>query len=216
MGSLHCAGMCGPLVLMTPVVGSTRQSFLASRLLYHAGRILIYMVIGVVFGLIGESIVFAGFQRWLSIAVGVSMILALFFGRFLKAKLWRIPALAKSLIGGSLRKNSYQSVFALGAANGLLPCGLVYMAATASAATGSARHAAFAMFLFGLGNVPMLLAISMAGKRFNFSARPWLQKLAPVAVAAVALLLILRSDPISLLQGAAGPAHCPACARVAN
>src|SRR3954469_14309814 len=77
MGSLHCAGMCGPLVLMTPVVGHSRASRVASRVLYHLGRITTYALIGLLFGMIGKSIVFAGLQRWLSLVVGMLMLVIL-------------------------------------------------------------------------------------------------------------------------------------------
>ncbi len=49
-GSLHCAGMCGPLSLALPVQHfSSVQKFLA-LLLYQAGRVITYSVIGLIFG----------------------------------------------------------------------------------------------------------------------------------------------------------------------
>ena len=59
VGSLHCAGMCGPLALALPVVGASRVSFTAGRLLYNAGRISTYAGFGVVFGLLGRSLALA-------------------------------------------------------------------------------------------------------------------------------------------------------------
>src|SRR5215212_5062528 len=149
MGSLHCAGMCGPLILMTPVVGNTRSSFFASRALYHLGRITTYAAIGLLFGLVGKSIILAGFQRWLSFIVGVLMLLILLLAIPLKAQLTRIPLAIKNLFGKFLRQRTYTSIFALGATNGLLPCGLVYMAATASTAAGSISSSILYMLLFG-------------------------------------------------------------------
>jgi sulfite exporter TauE/SafE len=210
-GSLHCAGMCGPLVLMTPVVGDTRSSFFASRLTYHAGRLTTYALIGALFGLIGESIVFAGLQRWLSISAGLLMILALFAAVPLKKRLTRIPIFVKSLFARFLQQRTFPSIFALGCTNGLLPCGLVYMAATASTAMAKVSASVLYMLLFGLGTLPVLLAISFAGTRVSLSRKPFLQKLAPIAVAAIALLLIVRGQPF-IAHASARPA-CPACAR---
>lgn len=204
--------MCGPLVLMSPVVGDSRASIAASRILYHVGRLTTYALIGLIFGLVGESLVLAGLQRWLSIIVGVLMLLILILAIPLKAQLTRAPLAIKSLFGRFLRQRSYRSIFALGAVNGLLPCGLVYMAATASIVAGSAIHAALYMFLFGLGTVPMLLAVSFAAVRLNFAKFPAMRKLTPIAVASVAILLIVRADPVSLLRGESGAAKCPMCA----
>lgn len=213
LGSLHCAGMCGPLVLLTPVAGCSRGAIMASRLFYHTGRIGVYALLGLLFGAIGESIVLAGFQRWLSIAVAAALILGIFASGPLQARVGRIPAFIKGLFGRFLREPGYKSIFALGATNGLLPCGLVYMAATASIARGSALQSMAYMTLFGLGTVPMLFAVSVAGRRFSFAKFPALQKLAPLAAVSIAILLIARADPLGWAQGDSGPARCPACAR---
>lgn len=211
-GSLHCAGMCGPLVLMTPVVGEGRRAFVFSRLLYHAGRVATYAMIGLLFGVVGESLVFAGLQRWLSILVGVGMLIAIIAAGPLKTQLWKMPLKLKSLFGVFLRTPSLMSVVALGAINGLLPCGLVYMAGAASIAAGGALDSLAYMTAFGAGTLPVMLTISLARNRIDFFARPWLQKAAPIAAAAVAALLIARAQPLSLLAGEPSPAHCPACA----
>jgi sulfite exporter TauE/SafE len=210
MGSLHCAGMCGPLILLTPVVGNMPSSILASRALYHLGRITTYTVIGLIFGLIGQSIILAGFQRWLSFIVGILMLTLLLLAIPLKSQLTRIPFSIKSLFAKFLRQRSYTSIFALGAANGLLPCGLVYMAATASIATGNIPQAAAYMTLFGIGTLPTLLAISFAGEHFNLRRFPALQKLGPVCAALVAVLLIARAQPKTLFAPQE-TVSCPAC-----
>ena len=211
MGSLHCAGMCGPLVLLTPVMGSSRQSILASRLLYHLGRLTTYMTIGLLFGLVGESIIFAGLQRWLSIIAGVLMLVAMLAVALFKSQTTRAPFAIKSIFGRFLHKRTVAAIFALGATNGLLPCGLVYMAATASIASGSVANSILYMALFGLGTLPMLLGISFAAARWTRSKFPALQKLAPIAVACIALLLIWRGNPISILRNDPAKASCPAC-----
>jgi uncharacterized protein len=204
--------MCGPLVLMTPVIGNTPGSIIASRALYHSGRIAVYVFLGLLFGVIGESLVLAGFQRWLSLTVGALMIVAILFAARIKAPLARIPLYLKSLFAEFLRKRTATSVFTLGAVNGLLPCGLVYMAATASISAGSISKSVASMALFGIGTLPMLVAISTAGRRLNCSRLPAIQKIMPLAVLAVAILLIVRSDPIHLFSGSSGKIKCPACA----
>jgi hypothetical protein len=196
---------------MTPVVGTTRASFFASRMIYHLGRIATYGLIGLLFGAIGQSIVFAGFQRWLSISVGVLMLFTLLFAVRVKAGLTRIPIALKSLFSQLLHRRSYSTILALGATNGLLPCGLVYMAATASIATGSSISAMLYMALFGLGTLPMLLVISIIGARFPAARIGVAQKLVPIAVASVAILLIVRGNPASLLLNSSSKSTCPLC-----
>jgi sulfite exporter TauE/SafE len=211
MGSLHCAGMCGPLVLLTPVVGRTRGSILASRLVYHAGRIAVYSLIGLLFGAVGRSIVFAGFQQWISLIAGASMLSALFLTIRFKANLTRVPVRLKSLFGSFIHKRSYFAIFTLGAINGLLPCGLVYMAATASMAQRNVSGAMAYMSLFGVGTIPILLAISFAGGRLPFARSAITQKLVPLTIAFVAILLIVRSDPASLIWKNGSHKTCPLC-----
>ena len=55
VGSLHCAGMCGPLALALPTTGNSRSSFVLGRLAYNSGRILTYCGLGAVFGLAGVT-----------------------------------------------------------------------------------------------------------------------------------------------------------------
>src|SRR4051812_5646429 len=77
VGSLHCAGMCGPLALALPATGSNASSFIAGQIAYNGGRILTYCFLGVVFGIIGQTLALAGLQRWVSLAVGVAIIAGL-------------------------------------------------------------------------------------------------------------------------------------------
>ena len=77
VGSLHCAGMCGPLALALPATGNTTPGYVLGRLAYNAGRIITYCALGIVFGLAGWTFLLAGLQRWVSIALGVA-VLAIF------------------------------------------------------------------------------------------------------------------------------------------
>jgi sulfite exporter TauE/SafE len=190
-GSLHCAGMCGPLALMLPVVGKGSAAFAVSRCVYNLGRVATYCVLGAMAGVFGEALAFAGFQRWLSLLAGFFLLAGLLFTRFSGTQFGvGLVAWIKSAFGSLLRKRSYSGLLALGAANGLLPCGLVYVAATAAATTAQVREAAEYMFAFGIGTLPMMLAIPLAGRslnsRFNF------QRVVPLSIALVAVILIFR------------------------
>ena len=81
VGSLHCAGMCGPLALALPPAGNTTPAYVLGRVAYNLGRIVTYCVLGLVFGLVGATLWLAGIQRWVSIALGVALLLGLFASR---------------------------------------------------------------------------------------------------------------------------------------
>jgi len=86
-GSLHCAGMCGPLALALPTASSQRAGLVLGRVAYNLGRVATYSLMGLIFGLAGHSVVLAGVQRWLSIALGLTVIAGWLGSRRLAASL---------------------------------------------------------------------------------------------------------------------------------
>ena len=194
VGSLHCAGMCGPLALALPPAGKTAFACLVGRLAYHLGRILTYALLGILFGILGRTLFLAGIQRWVSIALGVALLAGLIASR--KRVWWRpVNRLVDTLQGrmsSLLRQRSILSLITLGLLNGLLPCGLVYVAGTAATATGGLLSSVTYMAAFGLGTLPLMLAISLSGRLIPVPLRLKLARLIPVSVFLVASLLILR------------------------
>jgi sulfite exporter TauE/SafE len=194
VGSLHCAGMCGPLALAVPVTGNTGMGFITGRLAYNLGRIVTYCLLGLLFGLAGRTLVLAGIQRWASIALGLLLLIGLFSSRHLA--LWKpIIALVEQLkfrMSYQLRRRSLLSLVLLGLFNGLLPCGLVYVACAGATATGSWLAGVEYMAGFGLGTVPMMLGIGLSGRLIPFALRLQLRKAIPISVFVLACLLILR------------------------
>jgi len=193
-GSLHCAGMCGPLVLAMPATSSRFGAHLAGKLAYNTGRIVTYGALGLVFGLFGQLIGLAGFQRWISIAVGVAILLSLLAWPMRNATLLiaRPVGFLKSALGRLLKQHGLTAQFSFGLLNGLLPCGLVYVACAAAAATASVLSGLQYMLLFGLGTVPMMLGLGLVGQGINFKLQLRLRKLIPVSLGVMAALLILR------------------------
>jgi sulfite exporter TauE/SafE len=200
VGSLHCAGMCGPLALALPAAGNTASGYVAGRAAYNLGRVITYCLLGVVFGLLGKTLWLAGIQRWVSIALGLALLAGLFTSR--KLALWRPVTLSverlKLHMSTLLRRRSFAALAALGLLNGLLPCGLVYVACAGATATSDVLAGAAYMAAFGAGTVPMMLAIGLSGKLVPFSLRLKLQKAIPVSVFLLALLLILRGMSLGI------------------
>ncbi len=194
VGSAHCAGMCWPLALALPQTGNSRAKFFAGRLAYNLGRLITYCALGLVFGLFGKTFLLAGLQQILSIALGVALLAGLLLSR--RLALWKPVTLLvnqlKAKMSGLLRCRSFSALTVLGLLNGLLPCGLVYVAGAGAAATSGAVSGILFMAAFGAGTLPMMLALSLSGKLVPCSLRLRLLKAVPVSVCVLAALLILR------------------------
>ncbi len=194
LGSLHCAAMCGPLMLALPVPPGGPARFLAGRIVYQLGRIMTYCLLGVIAGLVGRSLLLAGFQRWISIALGMAILLGFFLSKkiSLAAPVVRLVTRLKTTMGTQLQRRSFTSLAILGLLNGLLPCGLVYVAMAGAVSRGGLVAGAGYMAMFGLGTLPMMAAISLSGKLFPAAVRLKLRSAIPVGVCLLAALLILR------------------------
>ncbi len=197
-GSIHCVGMCGPLVLALPSQKPWGR-FVYLRLLYHGGRIVGYVLLGIPAGLIGRSISLMGWQRALSIILGAALLLGVIAPsiggkgpRFIR---W-LSLLPEKLVlrfGHRFRiARSGKDYWLVGMLNGWLPCGLVYTAMAGAAASGSFSGALLYMALFGLGTVPMLFLTMFAGNWLGGSLQSIFRRIAPYAVGLIGLLLILR------------------------
>src|SRR5690606_21461289 len=159
--------------------------FVAGRFIYQGGRILTYCVLGFLFGLAGEGLHVAGLQRWTSIALGVALIAGAMVGTRLPALRLLAPGSEwlRRWMSACLRKRTFGSLAVLGLLNGLLPCGLVYVAGAGAIATGGVMESVGFMAAFGLGTVPTLLAISLSGRLIPLGARRRMLQLIPASVA---------------------------------
>jgi uncharacterized protein len=194
LGSLHCAAMCGPLLLALPVPAGGAGRFVAGRIIYQLGRVLTYALLGILAGVLGKSVFLAGLQRSLSVALGVAVLAGFFLSKKIavSAPAVRLVAALKNLFAAQLQRRDFLSLWLLGMLNGLLPCGLVY-AALANAATAKNISVAVAqMAVFGLGTLPMMLAIGLSGRMFPPALRLKLRSAIPVGICLLAALLILR------------------------
>ncbi len=199
LGSLHCLGMCGPLALALPGQSAARGRFVTGRIIYNSGRVITYTCMGIFSGLVGAVVRWAGWQQGLSIAVGVGILVAMFLGYRLLRQPWawlgrlQAPwAKLKIALAARMKNPSLPSLFGIGLLNGLLPCGLVYVALAAAATTGSTPQAMLYMAFFGLGTFPMMLAATLFAPIVQATFRIRMQRAIPVALATLAALFILR------------------------
>ena len=182
---VHCAPMCGGFVLgqvadnmaRVPAVRLCEWRRLRAGLLlpYHLGRLTTYAVLG---ALAASSVALVGrlpWFNWLS-----SLLMAAAAAIFLGQALTRSFSLGRHAPTASqswsrlilwltrrIGRNNAAGGYLLGLALGLLPCGFVYGAFFAAASAGSWDRGAAAMFCFGLGTVPVLVAIALAGHAAN-------------------------------------------------
>lgn len=194
LGSLHCIGMCGPIALAVPVTGGGRQQRIMSRAIYNAGRIATYALLGLLCGTFGFGLKLAGMQQTVSIVAGsLVMLMALFSTNIIERYTGKFfSAFKGKFIGKLFRQKNYRSVFLIGAVNGLLPCGFVYIALTASVATQHAITGALFMALFGAGTTPLMFATGMAGQFLGNRLRAKLARAVPAFTLALGAIMILR------------------------
>jgi sulfite exporter TauE/SafE len=193
-GSLHCAGMCGPIIWIMPFqVFSGIQKMLAIAL-YHIGRISVYALMAVVLHSFKE-LFNPRVQQYVSVFSGVLLLIAGIItfvpGHNIKFKLpWSEPV--KKMLGKVIGNPGLGAIASAGVLNGLLPCGLVYMALSATMSMPTAAGAAILMYIFGVGTMPMLVGITLLKSRMNFVKGVNIKRFAPVIVFSFGLLFVLR------------------------
>ncbi len=221
LGSFHCVGMCGPIALSLPLKNNNWQK-VSGALFYNSGRIVTYCVFGFVFGIIGKSFVLFGYQQWLSIFLGLVIILFILlpkkFSSFKnKNVILDFFGKVRYSIGFLFKQKNYRSLFSIGLLNGLLPCGMVYMAAAFAVVTGSIAHSIIFMAFFGLGTLPMMWSIAFFGNYVSVGIRQKIRKAYPLIMAILACLLILRGlglkipyvSPKMDMENLSVPISCP-------
>lgn len=204
IGSFHCIGMCGPIVVALPLKKHNLSAKIAGAILYNSGRVLTYSTLGILFGLLGRGIHLAGFQQWTSILLGLVMIISVLFPLFFREKITignLFSGMASRLII-RLKKlftdRSYFSLLMIGLLNGLLPCGLVYVAIAGAINSGNVLYGALFMMLFGIGTIPLLLVATLASDAIGQRLRSKMQKVVPYFVFMLGVLFILRGMSLGI------------------
>ncbi len=208
----HCVGMCGPFVLAQtvsrlqsrPARDMSEFHRLGGALLmpYHLGRATTYAGLGAVAGVLAQGLVNVSGLRWIS-ALLLALAAVFFLAYGLK---WLVPPVSRPgargegwwarNLGARARPLFESPVgwrgYALGLALGFIPCGLVYGALAAAAASGGPLEGAFAMTAFALGTAPALVGVGLAGHVAGREWRGLASKAAPV-------LMMLNAAVLSYL-----------------
>jgi sulfite exporter TauE/SafE len=211
-GSLHCAGMCGPLVALA--VGGPDARTTRSRLLlhvaYHGGRLVTYTFLGAVCGLLGAALDrggnLVGLQRAAAYLAGVTMVLIGVAAvlRYTGVRLPHLPLqrnLQRVLVIGQRAALGWRPLpraLTIGLLTALLPCGWLYAFAIIAAGTGGALLGAGVMVAFWIGTVPVLVSLGVGIQTLTGT----LGRRLPLATAILILLFGLYSISDRLLTPA--------------
>ena len=200
----HCIGMCGPIALSLGLTKKQATNYYLQNLTYQFGRVVTYAFLGAILGIIGQGFHMVGFQQYLTIGVGILLIVMALFSFGGKDFASKIPFLSgfllkvKMNLGKLLQKADYKSRFSTGILNGFLPCGMVYMALTASLASGGIWQGSLFMAVFGLGTLPFMFAVVLVGNLMTQAFRIKILKFIPAIMILLGILFILRGLEIGI------------------
>lgn len=222
----HCVGMCGPFVLAQSAERMAAMPLPASRtsmptgswrpelqrlqaslaLPYHAGRAVTYMLMGVA---VAAPFSIAGYFTDLPMLVPSLLAFAAIIFAW---QAWRgfglpAPRLWQAAIGrvsGNLLQSPYGwRGFSLGLLLGFMPCGLLYGALAAAAATADPLAGGIGMGGFVLGTIPALGAVGYFGARVGMGWRPMARRALPFVAGFNACILLAMALRL-MLSGAGG------------
>lgn len=204
VGSLHCAGMCGGLMLFALGLDAgndkqsqSKHSKLKLQSAYHGGRLLTYTLLGIIAGSIGQAIdfggSFVGVQRTATVIAGLFMVafglVALARIRGLKIAHVRAPKFMQRAVERGQRLafglTPFKRALTIGLLTTLLPCGWLYAFAFAAAGTGSPVWGGLTMSVFWLGTLPVMASL---GAGIQLLAGPLHAKIPAISASAVVLV----------------------------
>lgn len=222
LGSVHCVGMCGSFVCFYSAAGggAPPRGMTVAHLAYNGGRLLSYVMLGLMAGAAGAGVdrvgTFVGLSRGAAVVAGALMV-----GWGLRTLLAeggvRLPRLeglppGRNPLGALLARVRERSPVVRAAATGLLttllPCGWLYAFVFAAAGTGTPRTAAVMMALFWAGTLPMMLTVGYGAQRLTGAFRARLPLVTAAAVVVMGVLSIagrLSIDPERLAARASAP-----------
>ncbi len=212
--SLHCIGMCGPMVVTYAVKGEEDGPWhkkLVPNLAYQGAKITSYVIVGLALGAIGSAFNLNGIRPWIMFAAGAFMII---LGLGMTGKVpWaarltpRPPKFLITSLSNLRRKaktdadqgeSTLATPVAFGLLTGLMPCAPLQGAEIAAAATGSVLLGGTAMLAFGLGTMPLMLAFGTAS---SFIPKDWKHRLSIMLAVVVMIFGLVFINRAAMLVG---------------
>lgn len=190
LGSTHCAGMCGPFVLLLMGKPGTSSSSTTARLIsYHLGRLTTYVTLGTLAGLLGHALNQSGWlpgsQRVAAYLAAFTMFLsgAVLLLRQLGVPLQHLPVpqkWVKNIYAGfrlAQRWPEHIRAWWVGLLTTWIPCGWLYAFVIVAAGSGHVLAGGIVMIAFWIGTLPLLSLVGVsAGQLSNRwrAASPWI------------------------------------------
>ena len=200
LGSGHCLGMCGGLVsgffmkvrrggMQCPAWGT--PAYLA----YHAARLSIYALVGLIAAAIGTVLVATG---GIGLAQGVLQIVAGLVVILLGFDLMGVSPI-RNTVGfaplawlrrqfvGATQKGPIVGAAIGGAINGMMPCSMTMAMAVQATTAPSVPEGMLLMLAFGAGTLPSMLSATFLFGKLGPRLRGWLLRLAALFVVALGM-----------------------------
>ena len=188
-GSLHCIGMCSPLMM---AVTANRPN--AARLIYNAGRILTYAILGAIVAQVGQISFLKTYQGVSSIVLGI--LIWILAARLVPQPTWinkptiKLTSFIKATFSQFLKQGTWLSIFSLGMLNGLIPCGVSSIAIISCLIMPDATAGFTGMLVFGFGTWPIMLLYPILAKKIAGFLRINFQKLTVMSMLISGALLV--------------------------
>ena len=206
--SVHCVAMCGTLVLTYTMRDGSQGSWgvrMGTHATYQGAKVLSYMAVGLLLGLLGSAVDIGGIRGWVTIAAGLFMILLglnltgvfpwlnYLIPRPPKALVRAIAKTRKKAVDES-EEGGYHLVTPLifGLLTGLMPCGPLQAAQLYAAGTGSPSRGLVAMLGFGLGTMPLMLAFGTVSSMLTGAFKRRMMYVAAAIVMVLGLVMLNR------------------------
>lgn len=201
-GSIHCAVMCGPLLFALNSQMELSWKVVFNRMLYQVARILTYGLLGFLLGMLGNVATVQGWQKGFSLLIGgILFAIGLFylFGKN-SLELARFQTKAIQPFTKYMGRWLYRpgGSFVAGMLNGILPCGMVYMALISAMSADSLANSFLFMVLFGLGTLPLLFVFSFAGSLSKSIFKRGFNRVMPFLYLIMGIWFILRGANLDI------------------
>lgn len=210
-GSLHCAGMCGGLVAVYAgtEAGSSSVRW-KSHFAYGLGRLITYVVLGLMAGSVGMAVDFAGstagLHRFATVLAGATMTTWGLWTLMRIGGFSRLPSIRLVALQNVYRRKAalmrgrppVSRAWFLGLLSALLPCGWLYAFVITAAGTADALSGGLMMAAFWVGTMPVMVLLGVSIQRVVGVMRSHIPTVTAVLLVVIGLYTVFFRSNIIL------------------